>query len=394
MPLPSASQIDESTSLEEASRGLLRAIIRQPDDRSIREIQEWARQIREWDRLLASLGQHRLLPLAFSRLTEGHIAIPPEMFKQLKNAYQQNVFHCTSNALELIAILRAFELEQIRAMPFKGIVLGATLYGDLPKRSAGDIDVLIDLDNLLRATAILLKMGYDLKTPVREDGLPAWSDNYEYHFERRVDGMVVELRWRLELTQPRYRHNIGLQWAWARHKTARLAGEDVPSMDPETTLLVLCMHGSKHIWSRLVWVCDLAYLLARFSSLDWQYITDEARHSGLSRALSLGVLLAHRVCRAEVPKAILRQFEADSVASDLAQSIEENIFDRPGELPKGRVPYNVRLLGFQDRMRLLLSLNFLRPNELDLKFIRLPRRFRVLYLLVRPFRIMRDKSPR
>lgn len=397
MPVTSARQFDESAPLhrlEEASRQLLRAIVRQPDERGTRDIGEWARQVQNWDKLLAALGQHRLLPLAFSRLTEGRVAMPPATLELLKNAYQQNVFHCTSNALELISVLRAFELERIRSLPFKGIVLGATLYRDLSKRAAGDIDLMIDFDNLSRATAILLKMGYELKTPVRKDGLPASQNSYEYHFERQADGVVVELRWRLELTQPKYRHNIGLQWAWARRQTARLAGMDVPNMDPETTLLVLCMHGSKHIWSRLLWICDLSYLLARFPSLDWKHITNQARRAGLSRALALGMLLAHRVCCAPLPEEILRRFEADTTASELAQSIEESLFDRPGQLPVGRVPYNVRLLGLQDRLRLLLSPNFFRPNERDRNFVRLPRHLHALYFLVRPLRILRDKSPR
>jgi len=64
--------------------------------------------------------------------------------------------------------------------------------------------------------------------------------------------MVLELRWRLELTQPRYRHNLGMDWVWPRRQTVNLAGVDVPNLDPERSLLMLCMHASKHAWSRLI----------------------------------------------------------------------------------------------------------------------------------------------
>ena len=84
---------------------------------------------------------------------------------------------------------------------------------------------------------------------------------YEYHFERQSDGMVLELRWRLELTQPRFKRNLGMDWVWPGKRSALLAGAEVPDMDPETALLVLCMHGSKHVWSRLIWISDVARLI-------------------------------------------------------------------------------------------------------------------------------------
>ena len=299
-----------------------------------------------------------------------------------------------SNAAELIALLKAFESEQIPAMPFKGIVLGSTIYRDPAARYCGDLDLLINLKDLKRATSILFSRGYDLRTPVRADGSPALTNSYEYHFERSSDGMVVELRWRLELTQPRYRRDIGMRWIWPKRKTINLAGVHVPNMDPETTLLVLCMHGSRHVWSRLLWISDVAHLLTRFPNLDWKRVIREGRRLGLWRALELGVLLAHRVCHAKAPKEILRQFEADGVAVGLADSLGISLFANPGDFPKSRIPYNVKILGFQDRLRLLLSFDFFRPNDRDRNFIRLPRLLYAFYFFVRPIRILRDKSAR
>ena len=65
-----------------------------------------------------------------------------------------------------------FEKAGIAAMPFKGVVLGASAYGDMTARTAGDLDVLIYYRDLLRATQILKDRGYELKTKVLEDGSP------------------------------------------------------------------------------------------------------------------------------------------------------------------------------------------------------------------------------
>ena len=63
--------------------------------------------------------------------------------------------------------------------------------------------------------------------------------------------------------------------------------------------LMLCMHGSKHVWSRLIWICDVAQLLISSPDLDWKEVIEEANQSGLWRSLALGVLLAHRVAGAD-----------------------------------------------------------------------------------------------
>jgi len=350
--------------------------------------------VHDWDEVFNLAQEHRVLPMLFSRLADVGSAVPSAVQERLRSEYDHNMFHNLANAAELIAVLKAFERERIPAMPFKGVVLGVSIYHDLTTRTAGDLDILIHYRHLTQATTILLQRGYELKTETRVDGTPAVPDYYEYHFERPSDGMVLELRWRLELTQPRFRRDLGMGWVWPHRRSALLAGAEVPDMSPEMTLLVLCMHGSKHVWSRLLWICDVAQLLASSPGLDWKEAMREARASGLWRALALGVLLAHRVVGVAVPQDVLRRFESDKAACRLAQHIEEHLFDAPGSAPMGSVPYNIQLLGFRDRARLLLSFDFLRPNERDRAIVSLPKPLHALYYLIRPFRILWDRSAR
>jgi len=373
---------------------LLRAIALRPTVATAEQIHQLAGNVCNWDSLLKLADEHRVLPMLYLRLADIGSAVPPDIQKRLRTEYHRNMFHNLANAAELIGVLKAFEHEMFPAMPFKGVVLGASAYRDLTTRPSGDLDVLIYYRHLKQATAILRERGYELKTPVHADETPAVADYYEYHFERQADGMVIELRWRLELTQPRFRRNLGMDWVWPLRRTTMLAGAEVPDMSPEITLLVLCMHGSKHVWSRLIWICDVAQLLALEPGLDWREVTQKAKRSGLWRPLALGVLLAHRVAGAEVPQALLRRFESDTTACNLAKHIQENLFDAPGSIPIGRVPYSIKLLGFLDQVRLLMSLDFLRPNERDRAFLPLRKSLSPLYYLIRPFRLFWDRSAR
>jgi hypothetical protein len=175
---------------------------------------------------------------------------------------------------------------------------------------------------------------------------------------------------------------------------ANVAGVEVPDLDPIANLLVLCMHGSKHFWSRLIWVCDVARLIDAHPGLDWDEIVREARERGLWRAVALGVLLAQRLCDVRIPARVLASFASDRAARELAEHFERIMLQAPGKAPDARVPYSLRILDNSDRLRWLLRGEFLRPNERDVSAVPLPTVLRPLYFFVRPLRVLLDRSAR
>jgi len=380
--------------LEHNAAELLRAAVKPRTAASAANISQLARATSRWEDVIEGAREHGILPLLYPRLTENHESIPSDALLQAKREFERNAFHCMTNAEELLQVLGAFQNADIAAMPFKGVVLGASAYGDMTMRTAGDIDLLIRERDLHRATELLKHRGYDLKTKTLEDGSPEAEDYFEFHFERASDGMVLELRWKLELTQPRYRHNLGLDWVWERRRRLRLAGAEVPNLDPVSSLLVLCMHGSKHAWSRWIWISDVAKLIESESALDWEAALREANRVGLERCLALGVLLARRGADANVPADVLRRLEADRDMNKLSDFLAGNVLQNPGAMPEGRMPYHIRILGSRDRRRSVLSLSFLRPNERDRAAIRLPRFLSPLYYVIRPFRMLLDRTAR
>jgi hypothetical protein len=373
---------------------LLRTIVRPRVERRGETFAELAAKISCWEETIETARRHGISPVLYSELAANEPAIPREALDLARNEFERNAFHCLANAAELLEVLKAFEGAGIAAMPFKGVVLGASAYGDMTARTAGDLDLLIYYRDLMLATRILKSRGYELTTKVLEDGSPEAQNYFEYHFERAADGMVLELRWRLELTQPRYRRDLGMQWVWPRRRIVKLAGADVPSFDAISGLLMLCMHGSKHVWSRLIWICDVAKHLESEPNLDWTYAQREATRLGLWRCLALGVLLARHVAGAQVPPPVLRSFENDRTARKLADFLQKHVVEEPGRMPDGRVPYNVQILGFRERAYVVLSPTFLRPNARDRAVVKLPKALEPLYYVIRPFRVLLDRTGR
>lgn len=380
--------------LDPDTANLLRATVRPRRECDAETLGGLVAKVRRWEETIDGAQDHGVLPMLYSCLSANTVVVPAKAMEYARKKFERNAFHCLANAAELLEVLEVFGNAGIEAMPFKGVVLGATAYGDMTARGAGDLDLLIHYRDLRQATSILKERGYELKSKVLEDGSPALEDYFEFHFERPSDGMVLELRWRLELIQSRYRHDAGMEWAWPRRRTAKLAGAEVPNFDPVSALLMLCMHGSKHVWSRLVWICDVAKLLESEPGLDWEFAEKEAKQAGLWRSVALGVLLSRRVAGANVPSDALRRFEGSRAIRKVARFLDENMLEEPGKMPDGWIPYNIRILGFRDRTRAVLSPAFLRPNDRDQSFVKLPKLLEPLYFLIRPVRILLDRTGR
>jgi hypothetical protein len=378
--------------IERGCRELLLAIVR--DSTTPGDLRSLADSVSDWDQLVDLALQHQVLPMLSARLADLGPAMPTGVLARIRLEYDRIVLHNLANAAELIAVLQTFEREGIQAMPFKGVVLAASAYGDLLKRPGGDLDVLVRKRDLASGANVLRERGYELETLVLADGRPKDPKVHEYKFRRRSDGRELELRWRLDLNWGRYTRDLGIDWVWPQRATAMLAGAAVPVLNPNVSLLVLCMHGCKHDWSRLIWVCDVAKLIESSPKLDWHAVLEEAKRLGLTRAVGLGALLTRRLLNPSIPTFVLELFERDETTRRLADHFAINLIDNPGMGPSGRVPHGFQLLDFRDRLRLILSLDFLRPNERDRSVIDLPRWLCPLYYLLRPLRLMTDRSAR
>jgi hypothetical protein len=84
-------------------------------------------------------------------------------------------------------------------------------------------------------------------------------------------------------------------------------------------MLFLCVHGAKHMWSRLQWLGDLARLV--HTQPDWPYILDFATGAGCQRPLLLGLLLAHELLEAPVPDSILERARGLQIVQRLARRV-------------------------------------------------------------------------
>jgi hypothetical protein len=205
-------------------------------------------------------------------------------------------------------------------VPYKGPALAALLYGNVALRQAGDLDIVVRRSEVDRARALLQARGYRPRHALDRGG-EAFMLRSRYSEElERPDGPSVELHW--GFTNGDVGLALDLDSLAPRLRAATLGGGGVPVFCPEDLLLLLCIHGGKHRWDRLEWVCGVAELLrAEGAGLDWSALLERSAALGVRRMLLLGVLLALDLLEAPVPDAIVRHARSDAAVPRLAREV-------------------------------------------------------------------------
>src|SRR5208282_2315231 len=251
----------------------------------IQRIANWNLSAVDWSEFLRQAENHGVLPLATRNLIEHARGLPLEIERSLRSAYEANLRRSLWFTAELARVMQHFGRRQLRAVPYKGPVLAQAVYGDLGLRSFSDLDFLIAPADFERAKQTLAEIGYrpaaDLLPPVERLWL---RTGYERSFDGAAGKYLVELQW--ALLPHFYGVDLCAEDLLARAGRTVVGGCEVPCLSPEDSLLVLCLHAAKHLWTRLIWLSDIAETL-RTQTIDYSLAFSRARALGIGRILGI-----------------------------------------------------------------------------------------------------------
>lgn len=338
-----------------------------------------------WSLLLEQARSHRLLPLLHWHWKRSlRLDFPAEIAQQLDNRFRANVARSLLLVRDLADIVDLLGKRGIRVVPFKGPALAESLYGNAALRECVDLDILIRRRDVPEAIRTLVSAGYvDGKqlTPAQQNAFVATQ--YEYPF-LSPSGILVELQWRIV---PRY-FSLALSedQYWSRIQALTVCGREMNSLSCEDLLLLLCFHGGKHGWEKLIWLADVAELVVSNPHLDWEYVLNQAGQAGGLRMLLLGVVLANRLLGTTIPQDLDQSLARDPTAERIADGIGRDLVR--GELPtyvKSQL-YLLRVRErWQDRVRYVVQFTFTATPE-EWKMAALPPSLSVLYRFLRVLR--------
>jgi len=346
----------------------------------------------DWDYLFQLARRHSIVPLVYLQLQQHASDLVPQHFlNKLKKHYFENSARNTLLTAELCQLINLFRDEGIEAIPYKGPVLALFAYGDIALRRFVDLDVIVKKSDVLKARDILLKSGY---TPSRSLSLDQQKlllrTQHNMQFSRDNHRLIIELHW--EVAPHLFASTVNGERLWQDLITLDLNGTEVKTFSAEDLLFSLCVHGSRHLWERLAWICDVAELIKR-QPLNWTALLERAAISDTERMFLLGVHLAQRLLDAPVPAEVKQHCDADQRLMSLADNIIERLFNGPTHVPatsREIFKYNIGVRKtLSARARYLLYM--LRPTDSDLESRSLPPRLSFAYYVTRPFRLFRTK---
>src|SRR6266849_6769565 len=220
----------------------------------------------DWARLLALAEEHGVaghLAASLRGLEEG--LIPPETRQALVDRQRAQNFLTLRLTAELFRILEQFTSEGIGALVVKGPVLAVRAYGDPAMRAYGDLDLLVRQRDIRRATELMSVAGYAPAVPL--SAIDAGKIPGQYFFSGPDSKLIVELH--NDRTLRYFPRRLPLEDFFARKISVRLDAHEVPALSVEDEFLLICIHGAKHFWERLMWIADVAALVSRQSGIGW-----------------------------------------------------------------------------------------------------------------------------
>ena len=355
----------------------------------IERIASWNLSALDWSELLRLAEHHGILPLAARNLIESGRGLPPEIEHLLRSAYQANLRRSMWFAAELARIMQHFERRQVRAVPYKGSVLAQALYRDLGLRSFSDLDFLISPTDFERAKQALAEIGYRPSVDLTPTVERLWlRTRYERSFDSAAGKNLVELQW--ALVPHFYGVDLGVEDLLVRAGRIVVGGCEMPYLSPEDSLLMLCLHAAKHLWTRLIWLADIAETL-RTQTIDYTLVSSQAGGLGIARILGVSFWLVKNVLRAELPKPTEEMIAVDPRVPDLGSEFAERLA-RGAAYDFKSAEYFRLILKLRerrgDRLRYLWRLVWT-PSVGDVAAVRLPEALFPFYRVVRMGRLVR-----
>ena len=344
-----------------------------------------------WHEGMAVAEHHRLSPIVYEVVANiARDLVSPAQLQDLRAAAAPSTGAGMALLRELLRLHHVFEGAEIMAVPYKGPLLAWVAYGSFIRREYSDLDFVVEQKHIPHIVALLKSAGYvpqfdPQEAHAGEEGIAPG----QYSFLSSPQKILVEIH--TERTMRYFPVPIDFQELSSRMMSVAIGGQHIRTFSVEDTLAMLCVHGGKHFWERLGWVLDIAKLITAVE-VDWTLVAQIAAKMESTRVLRLGLFLAHDLFDALLPTQLLEEIGRDRTVRELAEKVYQQYAGgadpSAGVLLRAIFRFRSRDgvgQGLRHTLRLALS-----PTETDRQTVRLPRWLTPLYVLVRPWRLLRE----
>ena len=341
----------------------------------------------DWECLIYKASYHGLRPLLYSNLIEYQSKVPDDILHILKDYYFINTRKNLLFLGELIRLVKHFETRNINLIPYKGPILAIQSYNDLSMREFRDIDLFIDKKDFPLVKKILLYENYEtVLNLTNSKEVEYMKYQREYKFKNSDNGIPIEIQWNVtgfsfSFPNSRYFPINGL-------KSLSVNNHDIKTFTDEDLILILLLHVSGHMWSRLSWMIDIVELIKKSEEINWNQIIEKARFLAIERILYLNLSLSHNLFNLKLPSNVQEHIKNDPEIENLEKEVLKMIFTpkKIWFLNKVKLRFIMReheVMGLKDIWKII---TIPQSDEWSSFENRLPTK--ILYIFKRPIQIL------
>jgi hypothetical protein len=308
---------------------------------------------------------------------------------ELKAHYQAIAHRNMLMSAELIKILNLLRENHIEALAFKGPTLAQIAYGNITLRQFGDLDILVDEKDAYKAGKLMSKNGHTSIFPLNIlSNKICLHTAKEFSFISVPGSVHTELHWRL--FEKKYNISLFSYAVEQKCQSVRINGQEISTLQNELLLVYLCLHGAKHAFERIEWICDIDRLI-RVSEVDWGSAVSLAEQSHSKRSFYLGLSLVHALFHTTLPATLMPSIQNEAIQTlhtmTLAQMTNKKAERSDFEKNRETFAYQSKLFDTKcDMLRFRLS-TFFKISTNDCQTFKLPKQLKLLYLILRPIRL-------
>lgn len=258
-----------------------------------------ASPVLDTDRLIQTVARHRVAPQVHRALTEAGVRLPPDTATRLAQMAGQAARRSLNLARESLFLQSTFDKAGLDATFVKGSALALLMHRDVGMKDSWDIDLLVRPDQVDAACDLLIAEGYVLDYPkgLSSDAFRRFQDvAKECVFFHPARNIYLELHWRL-VDNPHELSGLDLRQT---QSVVLGSGKLQTLADPEL-FAYLCVHGTRHSWSRLKWIADVAAFLRGRSNDEITRLRDQAVAMGAGRAPDVALALCQGLFGRRLP---------------------------------------------------------------------------------------------
>jgi hypothetical protein len=253
------------------------------------------------------------------------------------------------------------------------------------------LDILVDEKDLYDSAMILKSINIEADLSLdflKNDTLIKVGSDFSLF--NKFNNIHLELHWNLfrELLNEKRKKFIS-----SNQLSIDINGKRINTLDYDSLLIYLCVHGSKHLWERIEWIVDLDKLI-RKGTFDWNLMINISKELKVYNMFLLGIYLTDELFNTEIPLSVKNEYKTNHKVNKLKikilKLIDSQIMQQEKEEKIMILKFRIIMQMFDSKIesfKYILSVIF-KPTHYDVYFINISKPFSFLYYLVRPIRFI------